>query len=94
MESLSADTHLADEPLSTRVVERVATFKGTDSVELDPLYEAIDPDALNRLFTNASGASRGGQISFAYCGCEVIVEDDGQVVVQGPPEDSTTERKH
>lgn len=93
MESLSVDSQLADEQLSTKVVERVAAFKGTESVELDPLYEVINPDALNRLFTNPSGTERSGQISFVYCGCEVIVEDDGQVLVQGPPENSTTDRK-
>lgn len=93
MESLSVENHLTDEQLSTKVVERVAAFKGTESVELDPLYEAINPDALNHLFTNPNGADRSGRITFAYCGCEVVVEDDGQVLVQGPPENSTTDSK-
>lgn len=93
MESLSADSQLAGEQLSTKVVERVAAFKGTESVELDPLYEAINPDALNHLFTSPNGADRSGRISFVYCDCEVIVEDDGEVVVQGPPENSTTDSK-
>lgn len=93
MESLSADGQLADEQLSTKIVERVAAFKGTESVELDPLYEAVNPDALNHLFTNSNGADRSGRITFMYCGCEVIVEGDGQVLVQGPPENSTTEPK-
>lgn len=45
---------------------------------LRPLYEVIDPDALDALFgPTASGDCRnGGTVTFRYDGCEVTVGDD------------------
>jgi hypothetical protein len=48
--------------------------------ELDPLYEAIDPDALDDLFDRpASGPA--DRITFEYAGCTVTVGSDRRVVV-------------
>lgn len=69
-------------PLSGKVVETVAALKDTEPTELDqPLYEVIDPDALDTLFTPKRDrtARRGGEIQFMYCGCSVIVAPNGDV---------------
>ena len=49
---------------------------------LTPLFETIDPDALNSLFSSTySGASRTGTITFTHDGYEVTATSDGHVVV-------------
>ncbi|WP_339106258.1 HalOD1 output domain-containing protein [Haloterrigena salinisoli] len=43
-----------DSPVSQAVIEAVAEASNRDPIELDPLYEYIDPDALNTLFHSRS----------------------------------------
>lgn len=71
-------------PVCLAVVEAIADAEGIDATELSPpLYEAIDTDALNKLFA-ATRLNEGmsGQISFCYRGYDVTVYDDGQVAVE------------
>lgn len=75
------------------VIEAVASVSGrrirsrrdTDGAEHDalpPLYETIDPDALNALFDSPDAASHSAvTVTFRYCGYDVIVEGPGQVTV-------------
>ncbi|QLG47829.1 HalOD1 output domain-containing protein [Natrinema halophilum] len=51
---------------------------------LDPLYHAIDPEALDNLFHSITGDGHrsDGKITFTYCGCKVEVENRGVVKVQ------------
>lgn len=70
--------------LSQSVVEAVADAEGVDPLELSPpLYEVIDPDALDRVFavTPANGRM-DGQLTFLYNGYEVTVCGDGYVTVE------------
>lgn len=68
---------------STKVIEEVAEFKGVDPIHLPPLYDALDPDALDTLFEPAgNGATRGnGSIEFTYAQQRVTVHADGRVLV-------------
>ncbi|PSP57463.1 hypothetical protein BRC82_00495 [Halobacteriales archaeon QS_1_67_19] len=72
-----------DEPLSSRVVSAVAAARGVDATELPPLYEAIDPDALNRLFQPAAAEDRRGpgRIVFEVADCDVEVQSGGAITV-------------
>ncbi|MFC7135555.1 HalOD1 output domain-containing protein [Halobaculum litoreum] len=47
------------EPVSVRVVECVAEATGLDATDLDPLYEVVDPDALDALFPRTGRAAVG-----------------------------------
>ena len=60
------------------VVTAVAAAAGTDPVDLPPLYDAIDPDALNALYTGRSG-SDSVRARFRYADYTVIVEGSGEV---------------
>ena len=64
--------------ISETVVITVAEATGVDPLELEPLYEVVDPDALNRLFRSAPGFV---EVSFRMANCEVVVHCDGEVVV-------------
>ncbi|WP_161991503.1 HalOD1 output domain-containing protein [Natronorubrum aibiense] len=61
---------------SMAVVSLVATVTDTDPLELEPLYDAVDPEALDSLCTPTNGVS---SLSFEYAGYTVVVEraDDG-----------------
>lgn len=72
VESTTADT------ASNSVIEAVARAEAVDPAKLPPLYDTIDPDALNSLFETPC---RTGKVSFRYGGRDVTVTGDGDVVV-------------
>jgi hypothetical protein len=68
---------------SAAVIEAVATAEDADPSALPPLYDSVDPDALNRLFDGPS-EKRPGRLVFGYAGWDVFVGDDGVVAVCEP----------
>lgn len=62
------------------VIETVADALETDPRELGPLYEAIDPDALDRLFESPRQFA-SGCVTFTFEGCEVTVDANGWIAV-------------
>ena len=70
-----------DAPPSQSVVERVAAREGVDHTELTPLFDAIDPDALDKLLDTNGRTESAVQISFTYHGYDVTVTGDGAVRV-------------
>lgn len=63
-----------DEPMLT-VTEAVARFKEVDVTALRPLNDAVDVDALRRIFHKRDGEDQPGlTVAFDYEGCEVTVE--------------------
>jgi len=62
----------------TAVIEAVAEATDSDPLDLPPLYESVDSDALNTLF---KGSETSVQVVFQYAGFEVVVQD-GEVVVE------------
>ena len=85
MSGISERTETGDpESLSIAVIIAIAEHEGVDPVELDtPLYEVVDPDALDALFSghrDGTGSPRG-HLSFSYNGYEVHVTSDGDVRV-------------
>jgi len=79
-----ADSLLSDgsgAAASMRVVRRVARETGADTAELPPLYDSIDPDALDAVVESAATTS----VTFTYAGYDVTVDADG--TVSTAPED-------
>ena len=64
---------------SVRVVNAVAAKTDADPLTMKPLYDVVDPDALDRLVA----AEVAGHVQFVYDGHEVTVHGDGSVVVDG-----------
>lgn len=79
-------------PVSLRVVEKVAEATDTDPMNLEPLYERIDPDSLDGLFSdpNPMDNRRVGHVSFTMAGCEVVVWADDTVDVVTDEEGADT----
>ncbi|WP_317175806.1 HalOD1 output domain-containing protein [Halomontanus rarus] len=63
------------------VVSAVAEASGADPLELPPLGDAIDPDALNELFTVRS-ESTVAKVTFEYAGYDITVRGNGEVQVR------------
>ncbi len=71
----------SDGTVSSVVVEALAEAEGTTPTGLTtPLYEAVDPDALDRLFETGS-ASASGRVEFSYADYRVTVTVDDDVYV-------------
>ena len=94
LEGYCVERAIHDEPPSLAVVSVVADVTDNGPLELEPLYNSIDPDALDGLFQmSRAGPSRtGGQVSFTFEGCDVVVHGDRQVVVKPPRGGENTER--
>ena len=71
------------ESVSEAVVHAVADAEGIEPAELTtPLYEAVDPEALDRFFSKSSSeGSPDRRVTFPYSGYEVTVNGEGAVSV-------------
>lgn len=74
---------------SQAIVERVAALEDIDHTELDPLFEAVDPDALDALVDTTGRSDSALQMGFTHHGYEVTVTGDGVVHID---EDVARER--
>lgn len=72
-----------DESLSERIVAALAAVENVEPHEFDPpLYDSLDPEALDRLYGAAAERSGGLRLAFTVAGYEVVVTDDGHVLVR------------
>lgn len=84
--SFIGSTDSVAESVSIAVVTAVATQRNVSPIELPPLYDWVDPDALDALFEpTQTGGQRRGRIEFSYDGHDVVVEcgDELTVTIDG-----------
>ena len=75
-----------DERVSHAVIRGVGVVENTRLDELPPLYEAIDPDALDAIVSPAAGVSEfTGTISFPYSNSVVAVQCRSPVSISITP---------
>jgi hypothetical protein len=69
---------------SRAVVDVVATALEVAPTEIEPLYNAVDPDALDRIVVDPVGDrdTAAVEVSFTFADREVTVEGAGAVVVE------------
>ncbi|WP_415383354.1 HalOD1 output domain-containing protein [Halosimplex sp. TS25] len=66
--------------VSRAVIDAVAAVEGIRPTELaPPLYDVVDPDALDKVF---AGRSSLGKVVFNYNSYEVTVDADGHVAIK------------
>lgn len=66
------------------VIEAVAAEAECEPDELTPLYDVIDPDALERFFESGTEGERPERrVVFEYGGHVVTVSGDGRIEVTG-----------
>jgi hypothetical protein len=69
--------------LTNTIVSTVAELSGTDAIDVERLYDRIDPESLESLFAPTSGAAarNTGQVSFRLDAYEITVHATGDIVV-------------
>ncbi|WP_394352360.1 HalOD1 output domain-containing protein [Natronolimnobius sp. AArcel1] len=79
------------ERASEAIVTAVAAVHDTDRKSLGPLYDAVDPDALNALVAHAHRVADAAthELWFVYEGLDIGVRTDGEIHVR----DSSTQAK-
>ncbi|WP_137287034.1 HalOD1 output domain-containing protein [Halorussus salinisoli] len=91
----SADAESANDPAAVcepnshettteAVVRALSSVSTTPKTEMEPIYAAVDPDALNSLFgprENGTPPEFGGHVGFDHASHHVRVESDGTVLV-------------
>ncbi|QLH83437.1 HalOD1 output domain-containing protein [Halosimplex pelagicum] len=71
-----------DQSASEAVLDAVAERAGVDVLDLStPLYDAVDPEALDTFYRTSGDEGTPTRVSFAYCGYDVTVSGDGTVVL-------------
>jgi hypothetical protein len=73
-----------DEPSSESVLGAVADVTGTDPTDMDPLYDVINPDALDELFGRSIDRDQQSPLDyvlFHFEGCAVAVHADRRIEV-------------
>jgi hypothetical protein len=63
------------------IVQAIASIEGVETTEVDCLYDAIDPEALDRL-VEASAPKNSLVVEFRMSGYQVRVRGDRTVVVE------------
>ncbi|USZ71800.1 HalOD1 output domain-containing protein [Natronosalvus halobius] len=86
---MTIDHHQNSSAVSHRVVNAVARKEGIDPIDLEPLYHAIDPESLDRLFSVEAAADdrAADELTFTFAGYRVTVSADGSVDVATISED-------
>lgn len=69
---------------TTAIAETLAAAADRDPLALEPLFDTVDPDALDALFRSlrASGDAEETTLSVPIAGWQVTVYGDGAVVVR------------
>lgn len=82
--------------LHLTVVESLAAVEEASPTEVDPLYDAVDTDSLERLFAHATARESTLSAAFPVRGWTVTVHSDGRVLVhecaEAPEPSGTTHR--
>lgn len=69
-----------DETVTEGIIKATAAAYNLEPTSLDPLYSALDPDALDALFN--PGHSGNPKVEFQYNGCDVHVTSDRKIVIR------------
>lgn len=72
---------------STRAILRgIAALKGIDELELERLFESIEPGSLNRLMEHSRKHDCAVSAEFYYEGCAVRLGDEGEIRIAESPQ--------
>lgn len=87
--SVDGSDRSTQQSLSFEIITAIAAEEGVDTTaieppEYEPLYEVLNPEALDALFApREDGTPRtNGRVEFSYCGYQVTVTSDGDVHVR------------
>ena len=73
------------ERMVSAIVSGVAACRGCEFTDLPPLYDVVDPEAVDQVFTSFPGSrhrSNDERIVFTYAGCEIVIDGGGELTVR------------
>lgn len=71
----------AEESTTQATMRSIAAIKGVAETDLDPLYDNIDPDALETMIQHADEHDSRVEISFAIDGYRIYVRDNKRIQI-------------
>jgi len=71
-----------DDPVSMQIVQRIATATGKEVTRLPPLYQRIDPDALDAVVNSVDAGPSPLSIRFTYAGHQITITGSGSVSIE------------
>lgn len=77
----------SDADVTTTIITAVAAITDSPATDIAPLYEAINPDALNTLYAPTQTGERrtgGGCTTLTVHGCTVTLYWDGEIEIEPP----------
>jgi len=79
---MTSQTKSPETPVSAKVVQKVATITNQNMTQLPPLYNTIDPEALDTIVDIGPKDSASTQVQFTYAECRITVNDSQTVIVE------------
>ena len=72
--------------IGTTIVNAVAALNGVAFDECEPVYDVIDPDALDAVLTPTTDRSARAlvQVQFSYHGHMITVDSTGEIIIDAP----------
>jgi hypothetical protein len=82
-EAVETAYNWSETPPTQAVIEAVAIATNREPTDMDPLYDAVDPDALDAILVDGERAvPQDLVVSFTYMDCEVVLRANGDVMVE------------
>ncbi|MFC4451609.1 HalOD1 output domain-containing protein [Halorussus aquaticus] len=78
----------SDDRPSEMLVVTVADIADADPLELEPLFETVEPDTLNDFVGTGGLPDVGGHMSFTYENYDVTVHSSGLLEIESADRDS------
>lgn len=76
------------EPMAYAIVEAVCVVTEQTMLDIEPLHNAINPEALETLVTDAASGST--VVRFHYAGCEIEISGSGEIIVRAIRDQQTS----
>ena len=73
------------ERMASAIVSGVAACTGRGVTDLPPLYNVVDPQALEKVFASPLGSrhhSNDGRFVFTYAGCEIVIDGGDELTAR------------
>lgn len=76
-----------DVPLSSKIIQVLASIEDVPPNDLEPLYDSVDPDALDSIFANRGGK---GHVKFYHSNHCITATSNREIIVESKEEASET----
>lgn len=81
-DAVASFTWAEESSAPTALVEAFCDATDARPTDLPPLYETIDPDAIDATLDSLAGDSHAGSVEFTYAGYRVTLTADGEGTIR------------